>query len=291
LAKELCPEKWQILFQNRDLNLHLVNLDLLTVGMRGNITLRCPAHTTCDRHVYKLRIRKFFGKKGNQCPWSGCRTNTDKICECHEHERLLKFAHPDLFLQIDYEKSGISCDRVSTGTDRYLYWHCLHPKKQHPSFRMRPRHRILGHGCPRCKRSKMEETACNHFSQYTIPFQEQFRFRNIKEIKDLKFDLYFPDLKLLIELDGEQHFRPKFGKKSRLQNFLEQRRRDKLKNYFASYCGYSLLRISHEVKLCHIVPIIIRFMYQLAFQCSRPSTKYVGHEYVAPEYLELRVAK
>ena len=63
----------------------------------------------------------------------------------------------------------------------------------------------------------------------------------------LPFDVFIEELNLLIEYDGEQHFRPAnvFGGEKR---FLQTQCYDELKNNWAKESNYSLLRISYKEK-------------------------------------------
>ena len=59
------------------------------------------------------------------------------------------------------------------------------------------------------------------------------------------FDFYLPLKKLLIEYDGEQHFKIAFNNKEKLKNTII---RDNLKNDFIKKSNYRLLRISYKNK-------------------------------------------
>ena len=73
-------------------------------------------------------------------------------------------------------------------------------------------------------------------------------FEREKQFKDLRngyyrFDFYIPSLNILLEIDGEQHF--KFNKRfyKKQSDFKKAQERDRLKN---SYC------LSHKIKLYRI---------------------------------------
>jgi very-short-patch-repair endonuclease len=71
-----------------------------------------------------------------------------------------------------------------------------------------------------------------------------------KDKRSLNYDFYLPDLKVLIEHQGEQHYKPKnFGGISSEvaeKNFILQQRHDELKREFAKDNGFSLLEISYK---------------------------------------------
>lgn len=80
--------------------------------------------------------------------------------------------------------------------------------------------------------SKNEEKIVKILLQEKISFVREKTFQDLKNGK-FRFDFYFPKEKILIEIDGEQHFKQiKKFQKTR-QDFLKQQERDRRKN---SYC-------------------------------------------------------
>lgn len=88
-----------------------------------------------------------------------------------------------------------------------------------------------------------------------ILLKEKIDFTREKTFKDLRkgryrFDFYIPDYKsqtILIECDGEQHFKPAFSKlkKNRNLDLRGRQERDRLKNSFCLAKGLSLYRIPY----------------------------------------------
>jgi very-short-patch-repair endonuclease len=72
-------------------------------------------------------------------------------------------------------------------------------------------------------------------------------FADCRDIRPLKFDFYIPSANLLIEYDGEQHFRRgKMGKHYVSATELrEVQRRDSIKTDYAKRRGIRLLRIAY----------------------------------------------
>lgn len=80
--------------------------------------------------------------------------------------------------------------------------------------------------------SKNEEKIVKILLQEKISFVREKTFQDLKNGK-FRFDFYLPKEKILIEIDGEQHFKQiKKFQKTR-QDFLKQQERDRRKN---SYC-------------------------------------------------------
>ena len=64
----------------------------------------------------------------------------------------------------------------------------------------------------------------------------------------MKFDFYLPEQNLLIEYDGEQHFRPAAWQKDQnaTEEFAGIKARDEIKNQFCSKQNYKLVRINYK---------------------------------------------
>lgn len=100
-----------------------------------------------------------------------------------------------------------------------------------------------GH-CPDCKSlmSNNEKIIKKYFLDNHITYSYNKEFSNCKRIFNLKFDFYLPEHNLLIEYDGEQHFKhiSKFGS---IKKFIALQESDQIKNEFAKKRGFNLLRI------------------------------------------------
>jgi hypothetical protein len=89
------------------------------------------------------------------------------------------------------------------------------------------------------------ETKGVNFTQY-YRIKECFSELNGK-CYTLPFDFFIPETKVLIEYDGEQHFRPveKFGGE---KTYQRQVKLDLIKNEFSNMNGFKLIRIPYTVK-------------------------------------------
>ena len=121
----------------------------------------------------------------------------------------------------------------------------------HGVFNQTPDNHTHGCGCPKCKTSRGELAIVEYFQNNNIHYEHQKMFsdcRNPLTTKLLKFDFFVPTKNLLIEFDGEQHFRTgKFGKHPTNTEDVERNKyRDELKNIYAINKGIELLRISYE---------------------------------------------
>ena len=87
--------------------------------------------------------------------------------------------------------------------------------------------------------SGYEEYFVEIFQKEEILFQREKRFKECKDVNTLPFDTYIESLNLIIEFDGEQHFKPKFGEKE----FYEIVYHDAIKNSYCEDNNINLLRI------------------------------------------------
>jgi hypothetical protein len=105
--------------------------------------------------------------------------------------------------------------------------------------------------CDYCNQvmSKNERLMEDFLTSLNINYKKQYRFNSCKDNKPLPFDFHLTDYDLLIEIDGEQHFKVvRFGGmpiEEAQANFEAQQRRDKIKNDFCKNNNIPLLRIPY----------------------------------------------
>ena len=98
--------------------------------------------------------------------------------------------------------------------------------------------------------SKGEKKILNFLEKNNIIFERNKTFNGLKDKKNLSYDFYLKDYNLLIEYQGEQHYKPKtFGGitfEVARKNFLIQKHHDWLKRKYAKKNGVGLLEISYK---------------------------------------------
>lgn len=105
-------------------------------------------------------------------------------------------------------------------------------------------------GCPKCSLYNYEEKICDLLDDWGYKYICQKRFVDCKDVYTLPFDIYLYEYNILIEYDGEQHFRiiPR-GKKdyNRLLNdFNIIVKHDIIKTQYCKENNIPLIRISYE---------------------------------------------
>ncbi len=135
-------------------------------------------------------------------------------------------------------------------SNKYAWWKC----SIHGDYYCKISDRVLKNtGCPLCSVSSGEKRILYFLESIGLTINKNLflekKFKDCKNKNPLPFDFYIPILNLLIEYDGQQHFKEvRFGGMSSgeaKKNFVEQKKRDKIKNKFCKKEGYNLLRISY----------------------------------------------
>lgn len=103
-------------------------------------------------------------------------------------------------------------------------------------------------GCPKCNMSSGEVLVSKVLDKMNIHYQIQKKFAECKDKKPLAFDFYLPDLNVLIEYDGEHHFKMLPRCKDHSQNMIQYeiiKAHDSLKNQFCVKNKIPLVRIPY----------------------------------------------
>ena len=130
----------------------------------------------------------------------------------------------------------------------------------HGEFYQAPKEHLKGHGCKGCSNfSKGEEMIEKILKEERIDFIREHRFDDCVSINGVKlpFDFYAPDLNLLIEYDGRQHFEPVsvFGGE---ESFKTLKINDELRNKWCSDKGIKLIRISYKENFDKLINVLTK---------------------------------
>jgi very-short-patch-repair endonuclease len=113
--------------------------------------------------------------------------------------------------------------------------------KEHGEFLQTPKHHLRGQGCPFCV-NKTEAKLYEKLQPLYPTLITQFKQEWCKKQKQLPFDFCIPEYKIIIELDGPQHFQ----QISNWSSPEEQFENDKYKEQCANDNGYSVIRLLQE---------------------------------------------
>ena len=112
------------------------------------------------------------------------------------------------------------------------------------NFEIKFNHFSTGTRCPYCKESKGEKIIEKYLSENKIKYIRQYRFDDCKYERKLPFDFYLPNNNIVIEYDGELHYKSVdfFGGDEHYNKTLI---RDKIKDKYCFENGIKLIRIPY----------------------------------------------
>ena len=194
----------------------------------------------CSKHG------SFFAFPSNHLKGSGCKLCSLKNLDLTTQEAIKKYK------KIHGDKYNYS--RVNY-KGNYSKVEIICPK--HGSFLQVHNNHINGNGCPKCKSSKGETIILVWLKENNIEYIPQYKFSKCRNIHLLPFDFYLPDLNILIEYDGRQHFSGNYDFFGGVDEFLKIKFRDKIKTDFAKKENIKLIRIPYT-KIKNIPQILIK---------------------------------
>ena len=190
----------------------------------------CPL---CE-HTFVQRLSHIT--KGNTCPY------------CSN----IKLCNEKLNCELCFNKSFASFDKSNCWSDKNKlkpievfkhsgnkFW--LNCDKCNNDFESKICHITDGSWCPNC-RYKTEDKLFNILIKIYPTIKTQFKVEWCKDIKHLPFDFVIEERKLIIELDGENHFIQVAKWKTPEHN----RKRDLYKMKCANDNGFSVIRILQD---------------------------------------------
>ena len=108
---------------------------------------------------------------------------------------------------------------------------------------------INGHRCPKCVRSKFEIETSQLLDNWGYNYESQYTFHDCRDINPLPFDFYLSDYNILIEVDGEGHYKPiprgsMTLEEAKQQLFITQKH-DGIKTQYCNNHNIPLIRIPY----------------------------------------------
>lgn len=178
--------------------------------------------------------------------------------------------NPELAKEWHPTKNGeLTPYKITANSNKKVWWQCLECSNE---WRAIIGDRNIGKGCPQCNKSKGEKEINNYFinigfikitsedynlldnifkmnNKYYIPQKEYDDLIGLGGGK-LSYDFYSPNCNLLVEYDGEFHYKPIRKYKNEPIKYAEERLKqqqehDRLKNEYAKKNNIKLLRIPY----------------------------------------------
>lgn len=191
------------------------------VNKRTKLKLECP-----NGHYHEIRIDSFQNGSGcKQCMINKMKNDSDLIIK-------------------KLKDMGYNPLSAYTGVKDKIKFLCVNGHEFETTYD----NIMSGYGgCPICKGSSGEQRISNFLIAKEIKFITQYRFDDCKYQHTLPFDFYLPDLNILIEYDGELHYKSieHFGG---IERFNEGRIRDDIKTRYSNEHNIRLIRIPYWEK-------------------------------------------
>lgn len=186
------------------------------ISKKKPVTLKCSRNHTFEQ-IPELHL------KGNNC--RQCAVNN------YSNEEFIQKSKEIFGDTFDYSK----CNYINAFKKVILI--CNKDKHE---FEVNPNRHYTNLGCPLCNQTTEGKVEKELRKLYNDDLKLQFLIKNINEIKTYPFDFLIEKYKVIVELDGKQHFEtvPFF------QQPVEERQKiDFTKMYWAFQEGYTVLRI------------------------------------------------
>ena len=184
----------------------------------------------CNNHEYYVSSSNFY--HGDRCP--KCAGNSKKTTDIFKQEAFN-------LVKDEYIVLG----EYKTAKTKVLIKHneCNH------EYNVTPDNFLRGKRCPFCNNSKGEKVIDNILSKNEVIYSREYMFDDLNGVggNPLRYDFaIFCDqekttLKVLIEYDGEFHYKKYFKD----QNFEKQKIHDKIKDEYCKLHNIDLLRIPY----------------------------------------------
>lgn len=182
----------------------------------------------CDKqHEWKLSVH-YMANVNGACPYCCSLAIT--------HPELSKEWHPT-------KNEKLTAFDVTFGSIKKVWWKC-NKFFDHDWITSINGRTNSGSGCPWCNASHGERKIKAILSKLDVKYESQKRFTECKYKLLLPFDFYLPLYNVLIEYDGEQHFKPRkqFGG---IEAFKIAKNNDNIKTEYAAKNNIPLLRIPY----------------------------------------------
>ncbi len=185
-----------------------------------------------------IKIHTWFATIYNRVNGANCGKCSGKIAS---DEYNLFIINPELCNEWDYIKNTRHPRGYTPKSDEIVPWICLKCKHE---WDAEIKSRANGTGCPICASSKGEKFLKQYLDENNIQYKPQKKFT--KELGQLSYDFEILNQKLLIEFDGEQHYKYIKHFHSKNISFKTQLERDFRKTLFCLNNGYKLLKIPYS---------------------------------------------
>jgi len=210
----------------------------INLAKNSHIKIWFTCHVDSCKHDFKISLDKI--SKGIGCPYCSNKKRCDTSKKCETCFTKSFASHPRA-INWDYEKNDKSPQEVAKCSNNKFFFICNYGHK----FAMALCTIVCCKcWCPRCK-NKTEKKFADWLEDQKFIFEREKRFpwcKNEKTERLFPFDFVLEKEKIIIEIDGRQHFSQVFCWQT--PEIIQER--DKFKQDKALQNGYTLIRILQE---------------------------------------------
>lgn len=205
----------------------------------------------CGKHIPGIPYRDVLKMRSSGIDvCASCRTSriNRQFNAESARERNLLSEFPQIAAEWYYEGNSMLPDDVLPGSHYRAWWKC---KDCSHEWQAAVCARVSGTGCPICRKSRGERSIRDSLEKLGVKYLTQVSVPGLLGIRGspLQFDFVINDFDLVIEYDGEQHFRPvNFASKPEADVLTEFERiceHDRRKNAWCGSNKIPILRIPY----------------------------------------------
>lgn len=212
------------------------NIEVLDTYKKGHTKILCK----CKIDGYEWKTAPTTLLNGCGCPV--CAKIIVKQKETKTHEQFIEElaqVNQDIEILGTY-KNAVTKIKVKCKKDGHIW-------------EAKPVSLLRGHGCPKCGISKGEKIVAQYLDSLNIEYIfNRCYFNDLIGIKGgvMKPDFIIPSLKIWIEYDGIQHYKPvdfsnKMSEEQLQEQFKITQQNDQIKNQYAQQHNWTLIRIPY----------------------------------------------
>ena len=199
--------------------------DVKYINNKTKVKIICPLH----KEFYQKPDNHMMGQGCHPCYYDSMRDTKEIFIQKSNKIHFNKYEYS----KVNYKNSRTKVEIICS---------------KHNSFYQTPDSHLRGKGCSKCNTlSKAEIYIKNYFKKYNIKFKEQYIFKNQpKNIEFCRYDFYLPDINLVIEYHGKQHFIFVNFFHNEFLDFLDRVKRDYDKMKFCKNNNINFLEIHYN---------------------------------------------
>ena len=209
-------------------------------GTNKKYYFKCPR----GLHDSEQKTIKTLTRKNANLKCDYCNSLAQLLIDNYEENALEKYW--------DYEKNGkLDPFKIQRASTKKVWVKCQKDESHGSYYVSCNKFTSCGNRCPICKESHGERKIREYLTKNNIEFIPQKTFSNLLGTgnKPLSYDFYIPSKNLLIEFQGEQHYRPvdfnNEGMEQAEKNFEIQQEHDRRKREYAQQNNIDLLEITY----------------------------------------------